>query len=131
MSKPTVLYNGSCPVCRTEIDHYRRVADQSGASLGWHDMSADIQSPLMTGIDSEAMRRRLHVVDDDGTVLMGVPAFARVWERLPRYRWLAKLVRLPLVRTIAAGCYEVIAAGLYAWDRRRRRAAGVPVGELR
>ena len=75
-------------------------------------------------MDPEAMRRRLHAVDANGRLLVGVPAFAQIWERLPRYRWLATFVRLPVVRTLAGLLYEPLAAGLYAWDRHRRRRAG-------
>ncbi|MEM7022045.1 MAG: DUF393 domain-containing protein [Pseudomonadota bacterium] len=117
----TVLYNGSCPVCRAEIEHYQRLAGP-GSGLAWQDIS---DSPAdVAGADGEALRRRLHVMDGD-KMLVGVPAFARIWEDLPRYRWLAALVRLPLVRTFARWLYEPIAAGLYAWDRRRRRGATV------
>lgn len=121
MFKPTVLYNGSCPVCRTEIEHYRRLDRVAGAALEWQDVAGLGRAVAPPGVDAEAMRRRLHVVDADGRLLVGIPAFARIWEHLPRYRWLAKVVRLPVVRTLAAQLYEPVAKGLYAWDRRRRR----------
>lgn len=122
MTKPTALYNGSCPVCRTEIEHYQRLDAGSKRKLGWHDISGPDEPPTC-GVGSEAMRRRLHVLDSDGRLLVGVPAFARIWELLPRYRWLARLVRLPVVSTLAPYLYEPLAAGLYTWDRQRRRRA--------
>lgn len=123
MAKPTVLYNGSCPVCRAEIEHYRSLDRAGGGALDWQDVSQPGAGELACGLDAEALRRRLHVVDGDGKLLIGVPAFARIWEHLPRYRWLARAARLPVVRTVAAGLYEPIAAGLYARDRHRRRRA--------
>jgi predicted DCC family thiol-disulfide oxidoreductase YuxK len=54
---------------------------------------------------------------------VGVPAFAALWDEIPRYRWLAAVVRLPVVRQIAAGSYEVLATILYAWNKRRERRA--------
>jgi predicted DCC family thiol-disulfide oxidoreductase YuxK len=122
MSKPTVLYNGSCPVCRMEIEHYRRLDRDADAALAWQDIAVPGAETPSHGLYAEAMRRRLHVVDADGGVLVGVPAFARIWEHLPRYRWLAGLVGSPVVRTLAAQLYEPVAKGLYAWDRRRPRA---------
>lgn len=124
MSKPTVFYNGSCPVCRAEIEHYRRLDRSAESALAWADVAGPDATAVRPGIDAEAMRRRLHVVDADGRLLVGVPAFARIWEHLPRFRWLARLVRLPLLSTAAGLLYEPLAAGLYAWDRRRRRKAG-------
>ena len=40
MAKPTVLYNGSCPVCRAEIAHYRRLDQHAGAALAWRVVAA-------------------------------------------------------------------------------------------
>lgn len=133
MTKPTVLYNGACPVCRTEIEHYQRLDGDIHPKLAWRDInrldgepaSCD---PASCGIGADAMRRRLHVVDADGQLLVGVPAFARIWDHLPRYRWLARLVRLPLVRSVAPWLYEPLAAGLYAWDRHRRRSTPAEAG---
>ena len=126
MTKPTVLYNGSCPVCRTEIEHYQKL-DRDTDRLAWRDIGASDQA-AGCGVGPEALRRRLHVVDADGRLLVGVPAFARIWQELPRYRWLARLVDRPVVRPLAAWLYEPLAAGLYAWDRRRRRRVAAEAG---
>jgi len=126
MTKPTVLYNGSCPVCRTEIEHYQKL-DRDTDRLAWRDIGATDQA-AGCGVGPEALRRRLHVVDADGRLLVGVPAFARIWQELPRYRWLARLVDRPVVRPLAAWLYEPLAAGLYAWDRRRRRRVAAEAG---
>lgn len=123
MTRPTVLYNGSCPVCRAEITHYRRLDDGGAQALAWLDISVPDPDATTGGLEPEALRRRLHVVDADGRLQIGVPAFARIWAHLPRYRWLATLVDLPVVGTIAAWAYEPLAASLYAMDRRRRRRA--------
>jgi predicted DCC family thiol-disulfide oxidoreductase YuxK len=122
MTKPTVLYNGSCPVCRTEIERYRDLAGEAGG-FAWCNIADPATDPAAIGIDLEAIRRRLHLVDSDGRLLVGVPAFARIWEHLPGYRWRARLVRLPVVRPLARLLYEPLAATLYARDRRRRRKA--------
>lgn len=121
MSKPTVLYNGACPICRREIEHYRRLDRQGREALEWRDVTDRGSGDVRCLIDPEAARQRLHVVDRDGSVLAGVPAFARIWENLPRYRWLGTLVRLPILRSVAAGGYAPVARLLYAMDRRRRR----------
>jgi predicted DCC family thiol-disulfide oxidoreductase YuxK len=126
MSKPTVLYNGSCPVCRAEIEHYQKL-DRATGRLAWRDISQPGR-PQVCEVGPEALRRRLHVVDADGRLLAGVPAFARIWRELPRYRWLARLVEQPVVGPLAARLYEPLAAGLYAWDRRRRRRLATEAG---
>ena len=120
--KPKVLYNGACPVCRREIDHYRRLDGDQGSALAFADISKS--GPELAGLelsDDEA-RRRLHVLETDGRLLVGIPAFAAIWDRLPRYRWLATISRLPILRRLLPRIYEPIAFGLYHWDKRRRHS---------
>ncbi len=114
--KVTVYYNGGCPVCSREIAHYRRRAGEAEA-IAWCDIDAGVPP----GLDGEAVRRRLHVLDGSGRMHRGAAAFAVLWERVPGYRWLARLVRLPGVGRLAAWVYDhLLAPPLYAWDRRRR-----------
>lgn len=120
----TVCYNGACPVCRAEIDHYRGQADPA-SGLAWLDAAADPATTARHGLAGDAPFRRLHAVTADGRVLAGMEAFAAAWDRLPRYRWLARLVRRPGVRPAADFLYERVAAPvLFAMHRRRERRRG-------
>ena len=122
----TVCYNGACPVCRAEVEHYRRL-DDAGTRLRFLDVAADPADAARRGLVGEAPFRRLHAVSADGRMLAGVEAFAAVWERLPRYRWLAKLVRRPVVGALARLAYERAAApALFALHRRRQRRLTSP-----
>ena len=123
MSTTTVCYNGSCPVCAAEIAHYRKLAGEAGG-LVFLDVASDREAAARLGIEGEEGFRRLHALDDDGRLVAGVEAFLAVWDRLPRYRPLARLVRLPLVRPVAELLYERVAAPLlFTWHRRRQRRA--------
>ena len=117
----TVCYNGSCPVCRAEIGHYQGIA---GADLAWRDVAADPGFAARYGLEGDAPLRRLHAVTPDGRLLAGLDAFAAVWERLPRYRLLARIVCLPLVRPLAGLIYERVAAPILFATHRRRQARG-------
>ncbi len=92
LSKSTVYFDGSCPLCRAEIGYYRR-KDQASA-LCFVDVSE-------TGaITPESMTRqrameRFHVRAADGRVLSGAAAFVEVWTRLPQWRWAARAASLP------------------------------------
>lgn len=124
----TVYYNGSCPICGAEVRHYQRQAAASSAPLDWVDISRQPEALAGDGIDGEGAKRRLYAREDDGRLVGGVEAFARIWEQLPRYRWLARLARQPLIRPLAEALYErVLAPGLVrynAWrDRRGAQAA--------
>lgn len=117
----TVCYNGGCPICRAEIDHYRAQAGDR-AALAFVDVAHAAGPPFPAGLAGEAGLRRLHALTAQGQLLAGVDAFIAIWERLPRYRWLARLVRLPLVRGLVGFGYDRVAAPLlFELHRRRQR----------
>jgi predicted DCC family thiol-disulfide oxidoreductase YuxK len=122
---PTALYHGACPICGTEIDHYKRYCAERGIEMGWTDISDGTDTALLDrlGLDREDAKKRMTVVGPDGTVHRGVAAFILMWERMPRYRWLARLVSLPGLHWLADKVYEgLLAPALYAWNRRRGRS---------
>jgi predicted DCC family thiol-disulfide oxidoreductase YuxK len=119
----TVCYNGACPVCRAEIDHYRTLtkpADQ----LIYRNVAAAPAEDLDPRLKGDTGFRRLHALTADGRLFAGIDAFIAVWERLPRYRWLARLARRGPVRRIAGFLYERAAAPLlFRLHQRRQRSA--------
>jgi predicted DCC family thiol-disulfide oxidoreductase YuxK len=122
MQTLTVYYNGACPICGAEVRHYRELATRSDAPLAWVDIVAEREALCGYGIDATGAKRRLYAVLDDGRLLGGVDAFAALWQRLPRYRWLARLVRVPGLRQLAVVVYErVLAPGLVRYNQRRER----------
>ena len=60
--------------------------------------------------------------------MSGLDAFRALWFAMPRYRWLARITGLPLVRPVLAFVYDRLAAPLLyrAHLRRQRRAAAAP-----
>jgi len=124
-AKPIVFYNGACSICRREIEHYRCLDRSETPALEFSDISAPEPALAGLALTQDDAKRRLHVLDAEGQLVMGIPAFAAVWDHLPRYRWLAKLTRLPVLRHLLPWVYEPIAFGLYHLDKRRqRRCAG-------
>lgn len=117
-----VLYNHACPICRAEITHYARHAEAEGLAIGFRDLNAcDLAD---WGLTPEAAAQRLHL-RADGQVLAGVPAFVALWSRMPRYRWLARLIGLPGIRVAAGLIYDrLLAPALYRAHLRRSRNKG-------
>ncbi|WP_101067773.1 thiol-disulfide oxidoreductase DCC family protein [Roseovarius salinarum] len=112
-----VLYNGACPVCRAEIDHYARYRTARGLPIVFDDLNRS--DTAAWGISKEDAARRLHVRHED-RIYSGFPAFLLLWQQMPRYRPLAKVAGLPGFRHVAAGLYDrVLAPALYARHRRR------------
>lgn len=108
----TVYFDGMCPLCRREIAHYRRL-DRAGA-LRLVDLHAAGPELQAIGVRRRDALQRLHVLDPARRLHTGVAAFAVIWDRLPRYRWLARLVR-------ALRLGPVLELGYGAVTRRRLR----------
>ncbi|MBB4313884.1 thiol-disulfide oxidoreductase DCC family protein [Roseospira marina] len=118
----TTYYNGACPVCRTEIQHYQKVDARHDVGLGWHDVSQGNGGLAIFGIAGDAATRRLYAIDDKGQLHAGVDAFIAVWRHLPGYRWIARLIALPGLHAVAVAVYEgILAPLLFQWNRWRRR----------
>ncbi|MDJ0684008.1 MAG: DUF393 domain-containing protein [Alphaproteobacteria bacterium] len=118
----TTFYNGACPICGAEINHYKRISDGQGARLGWRDISADRAALAARGVTGDAILKRLHVLDAEGRLLVGVDAFIALWSAMPRYRWLGRLAALPGIKQIAGLIYDgILAPALFAWNRRKGR----------
>jgi len=119
MTKETrVLYNRTCPVCRVEIEAYRRRAEAEDLPIRFDalDRAGD------WGLTEDQAARRLHVWQD-GRVLSGLAAFRALWSAMPHWRWLARVTGWPVIRPLAALGYDRIAAPLLyrAHLGRRRR----------
>lgn len=112
-----VYYNAACPVCRAGIAHQRRRT----AGCEWLDIDADPAPLASIGADREFVRERLHVEDEAGRVHVGIDAFAELWSRTPGQRWLAALVRFPVVHTLSRWGYNGFARALYRWNVYKRR----------
>jgi len=88
----TVLYDGSCPLCRREVGVYRGL--QPTQPIAWQDVSS-ADAPLPGDGQRQTYMARFHVQQADGTLLSGAAAFVALWATLPGWRWLAKLAALP------------------------------------
>lgn len=122
-------YNGACPVCRAEMDTYRRACERDGNAVLFVDVSqAEAVSDHLRGeVSQDQALRRLHVRAADGTLVSGVDAFLVLWRAMPRMRWLAWFVSLPLIYSATTVLYDhVIAPLIYRWRGRHITAALTP-----
>lgn len=112
-----ILYNETCPVCRFEIDGYRKRALADGLAIRFDDLT----QTAAWGLTPDQAARRLHVIQG-GQLLSGMPAFRAIWSAIPRLRWLARLTGLPIARPVTAALYDHVAAPLlYRSHLRRQR----------
>lgn len=87
---PTVYFDGGCPVCTREVSMYRR---QPGAdAVQWVDVAHCSASDLGGDLTREAAMARLHLRRPDGSLVSGAQAFTSLWQVLPRWAWLGRLL---------------------------------------
>lgn len=112
-----VLYNANCPVCNFEISHYARYADETGLPIRFDDLNTDARAAW--GLDADTAARRLYV-HHNGTLTSGIPAFLVLWAQMPRYKWLGRIIGLPVIKQIASVFYDfILAPVIYRWHLRR------------
>lgn len=119
-ARTEVLYNADCPVCRFEIDAYRRRAQSGDLPLRF----ATLDEAADWGLSPDQAARRLHVRQGE-RLLAGLPAFRALWAEMPGLRWLAWITGLWGLRGVADLIYErCLAPMLYALHLRRSARKG-------
>lgn len=98
-----VLYDGACPLCRREIGIYRDLTPDR--PIEFCDVS-DLENALPADSTREQLLARFHVQHSDGRLESGAHAFIALWERLPYWRWLARVARLPGVTSLMEIAYR-------------------------
>ena len=110
-----VYYNESCSICRAEINLYKK---QKIKEIEWVDITNNIAAEKDTSKDDKTLLRRLHV-EEDGQVFGGARAFLLVWKKIPKYKFLYRFFRLPIIFQIFKFTYEIIAYFLYLKNKKQ------------
>tara|TARA_B100001029_G_C14903235_1_gene362133 strand:- start:237 stop:587 length:351 start_codon:yes stop_codon:yes gene_type:complete len=110
-----VFFNNSCSICRFEINHYKKVSD---SSLEWIDITDNYQALKLTSKNKSELLRRLHVIDN-GKVIGGAKAFVIIWSKIPKYKFLAKLVSIKPIFIIFHYVYEIVAYLLFLKNKKQ------------
>lgn len=116
-----VYYNSACPVCNAGIKDQRQRMEACGIKdVEWVDVHAHPEAVSEVGASLEQVRERLYVKDADGRLNVGADAFTRLWSQTPGQRWLARLLRLPVLRQLTHLAYNGFARLLYRWNRAKK-----------
>lgn len=121
-SRTIVFYDGGCGLCSKEIRHYAHLDRRR--QIEWIDFCQDQTLLNALGVTSDQAMRRLHVLDRDGVLRDGVPAFVAIWAELPYYRALSRLVRLFKMVPLLESAYRPFSAWRY--KRRMLSVCAVP-----
>jgi predicted DCC family thiol-disulfide oxidoreductase YuxK len=101
-----VFYDGDCPLCRREINLLKRLDRRQ--AIRFTDIAAPAFDPAPLGTDYAALMDQIHGRLPDGTMLVGVEVFRRLYASVG-FRRLVALTRLPVVSTLLDWSYRLFA----------------------
>lgn len=102
-----ILFDGDCIVCDFEVQNYKRLAP---SIFDIQDISHPQFDASIYGLTSLNVNKHMHVITPDNQVKVGVDAFVHIWERLDKFRYLRRMIGLPIVRPIANVSYDIFAS---------------------
>jgi predicted DCC family thiol-disulfide oxidoreductase YuxK len=118
-SRLIVWYNTKCPVCNAGINWQtsRLVRAARAGAITFRDINLEPDALKRFGVRVNHVRRRLHAVDADGRLHVGIDCAVEIWRRTPGDLWLARSIGAPGIRQIAGFGYDRFADLLYTWNR--------------
>ena len=112
-----VYYNNSCKICKAEIELYKK---ENINEIDWIDITDNYSAELETFKNSKQLLRRLHVKDGD-KIIQGAEAFLVLWKKIPKYRFLYKILKLPIIFNLFSIIYEIVAFFLFLKNKKQLR----------
>ena len=112
-ARPTVYYDGGCPVCSREVQLYK--AGGGSASFVWVDVTQVDEAALGPGLTRDAALARMHVRRADGTMVSGAAAFAEIWQAMPGLRWFGRLLAIRPFGALAEPGYSLFLLARRLW----------------
>ena len=113
-----VQFNKSCKICRSESNLYKK---EKIEEIDWIDITNNSDAEKETSKKDKELLRRLHVKDGD-RIIEGAEAFLFVWKKIPRYIFLYKFFKLPIIFQIFKFTYEIIAYFLYLQNKKQLKS---------
>ena len=110
-----VYFNNSCKICKAEIDLYKKEKIQE---IDWIDITDNALATKETSKNSKELLRRLHVKEGE-KILGGAEAFLMLWKKMPKYKFLYNILKLPIIFSIFSFFYEIIAFFLYQKNKNQ------------
>ena len=100
----TVFFDGLCPLCSREIEHYKR---QNGADkILFKDITEPSFHPQAEGVDPVLVHKVMHVKRTNGSMALGLDAFIEIWKNLPSFTWMARTAEIRPIHFKKTGVRE-------------------------
>jgi predicted DCC family thiol-disulfide oxidoreductase YuxK len=85
-----VFYDGQCPLCRREINHYQGM--QGAETVAWIDITSADNDIQQFGLNLNDAMARFHVLDRQGNWHTGAFGFVAMWRQLSALTRIANLI---------------------------------------
>ncbi|MDX1565533.1 MAG: DUF393 domain-containing protein [Phycisphaeraceae bacterium] len=114
-ARPVVVYDGNCRFCLRQIERFKK-RDREGffEYVPRQREGLDERFPVLASGD---FNTGLRLIDREGRCHVGAEAIYRIARRLPVYRTVAWLYRVPLLSSLFRAAYRLVA-------KYRNRLAG-------
>lgn len=106
--KKTIYYDGSCPMCTIIINKVDN-SSQKG-KFKPKDITREL---LPQNFTKEQVEKEIHVIDSEGRIYKNAEAILKILEEYPRWKFLAIIGRLPIIKQLLPIGYKFIAANRY------------------
>ena len=113
-----VYFNNSCKICRAEINLYKK---ENIKEIDWVDITNNLTAKKETLKNDKDLLSRLHVKEGE-KIIEGAEAFLFVWKKIPKYKFLYKFFKLPIIFTLFKYGYEIIAFFLYLKNKHQLKS---------
>ena len=110
-----VYFNNSCKICKAEIDLYKKEKVQE---IDWVDITNNDLAEKETSKNSKELLRRLHVKEGE-KIIQGAEAFLILWKKIPKYKFIYKFIKLPIIFNLFPVGYELVAFFLYLKNKKQ------------
>lgn len=114
-----VYYDDKCNLCCREIEYYKKIS-KSG-TINWCKLSQHKNQLEKHGITYVQSLKMLHAADSSGKLHIGIDAFIIIWQQLATWKWIAKLISLPMFYQISKSLYRWFAN----WHFNRLQYCGI------
>jgi predicted DCC family thiol-disulfide oxidoreductase YuxK len=113
-----VYFNNSCKICKAEIDLYKKEKIQE---ITWVDITNNDLAKKETLKNSKELLRRLHIKEGE-KIIQGAEAFLILWKKIPKYKFLYKFFKLPIIFNLFSIGYEIVAFFLYLKNKKQLKS---------
>lgn len=111
--RATLIYDGECPLCQAAREWIERRAMPE--EFDYVACQSPERAERFPGVSEAQCMEAMQLVTPEGEVYAGADALPRILERLKGWRWLAKVLRLPVVSALSPHAYRFIAKRRHAF----------------